>query len=172
MNYLVPGILSAGILAAAMGGSTMARSAPQPMDLVRAVERAEALTKGQVMEVDLDRGRGGKLVYEIDVTDGRRLREIRIDAFNGRLLHDSVERIEGLFWRAYGNRMKDIAGARPLSATLRELEVRTGGKVIDVDFDVEDGQARYEVELSTDTGIAGLYIDPQTGKRLDFIIDD
>ena len=143
-----------------------------PMDLVGAVERAEASVRGQVMEVDLDRGRGGRLVYEIDVAQGRNLREVRIDAVSGRVLGTSLQRVESLFWRVYGGDLGKIAGSRPLSATLRDLEARTGGKVIDVDFDVEGGQARYEVELSTDTGIAGLYIDPQTGKRLDFVIDD
>lgn len=143
-----------------------------PIDLVRAVERAEAATKGQVMEVDLDRRRDGQLVFEIDVTNGKTLREVRVDAATGRVLGTSLQRTEGLFWRVYGNGLKGLAGSRPLSATLRDLETRTGGKVIDVDFDLEGGQARYEVELSTDTGVAGLYIDPQTGKRLDFVIDD
>ncbi|MFA7585552.1 MAG: hypothetical protein WCY11_05050 [Novosphingobium sp.] len=41
-----------------------------------------------------------------------------------------------------------------------------------MDFIVEGGQARYEMELSTNTGIAGLYIDPKTGQRMDFVVDD
>lgn len=162
--------LIAGVLAMSLSATVTA--APNMVDLVRAVERAEAVTKGTVVDVDLDRNRAGRLVYEIDVVTGKNLREVRIDATDGKVLHNSPQRIEGLVWRVYGHGAKGLAGARPLSDILRKLEARTGGKVIDVEFDIEGGQARYEVDLSTDIGVAGLYIDPQTGKRLDFVIDD
>ena len=144
----------------------------RPMGLVRIVERVEAATTGQVMEVDLDRNGAGQLVYEVDVVQGRSLREVRVHAVSGRILSNSPARVESLFWRVYGSGHDSLANAAALSRTLRDLEQRTGGRVIDVDFDIEGGQARYEVELSTDTGVAGLYLDPRTGRRLDFVVDD
>ena len=167
MKYLIP-----AALLLALGPAAPAMAAPRPLDLLGAVERAERAVQGQVVEVDLDRDRQGRQVYEIEVVRKGDLREVRIDARTGRVLGSSPERIEGLMWQVKGNDLVALAKARPLSAIIRDIETRSGGKVIDVDFDVEGGQARYELDLSTDAGIAGLYIDPKTGQRLDFVVDD
>ncbi len=170
--------LFAGALCIAIALPVMAASAPRPassdspITLVRAVSIAEATIKGQVMEVDRDRRKDGRLIYEIDVVQGQTLRELEIDAYSGAVLKNRREHLEGWFWRVNGNALSTLKEAQPLSVTLRTLEADTGGEVIDVDFDTESGQSRYEVELSTRTGVAGIYLDPRSGKRLAFVVDD
>lgn len=155
-----------------LGIAAPAEAAQNPIGVLRAVERAERAVKGQVVEVDLDRRAGGRLVYEIDVADGRAVREIEIDAYTGNVIANSRRLLAGWLWPIYDKALPRVANARPLSTILRDLENRTGGKVIDVDFEVESGQPRYEVDLSTQAGIASMYLDPQTGQRLAFVVDD
>lgn len=140
--------------------------------MIRAVAIVEQRYKGQVMEVDLDQRGSGRLVYEIDIASGNSLREVEIDARTGTILGSSPQRAEALLRRVFGRGLPANGRTRPLSASLRDLEERTGGTVIDVDFEVEGGQPRYEVELATQAGIAGIYLDPETGRRLAFVVDD
>lgn len=150
----------------------LAQSSGEPIGVTRAVKIAEDATGGaQVLDADLDE-RGRRLVYDVDlVKDGREI-EIAVDAMTGaivsrrtprlgKLLSDGVDKDERLA----------LKGARPLSQSLTALEAETGGRVIDVGFDVEAGQARYEVEISTKAGVADVYLDPATGERLQVYAD-
>lgn len=159
------------LAAAAIGISTAAVAAPASPGLVGAVKAAERHAKGQAIEADLDTLRSGRRVYEVDVLTRGTLREVTVDAASGKVLRTSRQRVEGWFWGT--DRLTSaLRGARPLADLLREAEARSGGKVVDVELDIEGGRARYEVELSTAAGIAGIYLDPQTGRRLAFVVDD
>jgi len=54
----------------------------------------------------------------------------------------------------------------------KKLERSAGGRVMDASFEVEGGQAGYEMEISTAAGVAGLHLDPRTGHHLAFAMDD
>ena len=168
----MPRLSCLAALPAILLGLAPAHAAPSTISLLNAVERAEAVTRGQVVEVDLDRDRQGRLVYEVDVAHSGSHREVKVDARRGKVLANTAQRMEGMLRKVTSGGYPGLDNAPALSTTLRALERSTGGRVTDVDFDVERGSARYEVELATAKGVAGLYIDPQTGKRLNFVVDD
>lgn len=160
----------AGTAMLALGGVA---HAVEPIGVTRAVGIAERVTGGRVIEVDLDVRNGNRLVYEIDAATGRSLQEIEIDAYSGAVLSRSKAHLETYWYRLSGKGALDAARrSKPLSQMLAALEKETDGQVMDVDFEYEDGQIRYEVEIATRAGIAGIYMDPETGKRLSFVIDD
>lgn len=66
------------------------------------------------------------------------------------------------------------AGQRlPLSAILRQVETRFGGRVLEIELDDDDGRAIYEIELLDDNGrVLELEIDAVTGAILDQEYDD
>ncbi len=152
----------------------VAQTAPAsaPISASRAVAAAEKATGAKAMDVDLDQRRG-RLVYEIDLADGGKLIEVEIAAQTGEVLSQRMPRFENLWGEGVEPvETRALAQARPLSETLAALEQETGGRALDVDFDVEAGQARYEVELSTKAGVAEVYLDPMTGERLVAAYDD
>ncbi|MBK6706801.1 MAG: PepSY domain-containing protein [Sphingomonadales bacterium] len=153
--------------------SVPALAALDIISVERAIAIAEKSTKGQVVEIDLDTRRNGQLVYEVDIAKSNALREIELDARSGKVIHQSSSRLETMKMRYWDKGAFAVLGkAKPLSEIVAEVELATGGKVIDVDFEHEDGQSRYEFEISTNAGIASFYVDPRTGKRLAFVIDD
>lgn len=150
-----------------------ALAAPDIVGVRKAVEIAERAVPGQVVEVDLDTRLNGRLFYEVDVARDGVLHEIEIDALSGKVTSSSKSRLE-TYWLRVMKRgaFATLAKTRPLSRVLAEVERDSEGQVIDVDFELEDGQARYEVEIATRAGIASIYLDPRSGKRLSYVIDD
>lgn len=162
------------IAAAALAAyPAQAQSQPVPIGITKAVTIAEKTTGGRAMDADLDHRRDGKLVYEVELVKDRTLHEIDVDAHSGRILARRTPRIE-TYWARWFNdqELQGVAKARPLSRILDDLERRTGGQVIEVSFDVEAGQARYEVEISTRAGVTDIFLDPRTGARLAHVYDD
>lgn len=167
MKYIILAVFSLFL-----GLTNPAYAAAPAISLLQAVEKAEQALNGQVVEAELERDRQGRLIYGVEVAQDNALHKMKIDARTGQTLGTSYKRMESWGWRIYGSKFKSLKQARKLSTIIRGLEKRSGDKVTEVDFEVEGGQARYEVKLSTDAGIAKLYIDPKTGERLDFVIDD
>jgi uncharacterized membrane protein YkoI len=149
-------------------------AAPNTIGVRKAVDIAERAIPGQVVEVDLDTRRNSRLYYEVVVArrDGV-LHELIIDAMTGKIKSTRQERLE-TFWLRLTQRgtFTALAKMKPLSRMLAEVERDSNGQVIDVDFELEGGQARYEVEVSTRAGIASIYLDARSGKRLAYVIDD
>lgn len=148
-------------------------AATELIPVSRVIEIVEASGKGQVVEVDLDTRRNGVIVYEVDVASRNSVREVEVDARTGAILRQSASHLETMMLR-YWDRgsLGALDKARPLSDIVASVERETGGKVIDVDFEHEDGQARYEFEVATNAGVAAFYVDPKSGRRLAFVIDD
>lgn len=144
----------------------------QVIGATRAVDIAEQAIDGQVLEVDLDRT-GKRMVYEVDVAKGQSLHELKIDAKSGKIISTSTSRV-GNYWRQLfaSDALNSAARSRPLSELLKKLEGSTGGRVREASFEMEHGEPRYEVEISTRAGVAELYLDPKTGQRLAFVMDE
>ena len=153
--------------------ATPALAALELIPILRAVEIAEAEGKGQVVEVDLVTRRNGDIVFEVDVATKNDIREVEIDARAGKVLQQSPSRFETLVMRYWDKgSLPNLKTAKPLSEIIEAVERDSGGRVIDVDFEHEDGQSRYEFEVATNAGVASFYVDPTTGRRLSFVIDD
>ncbi len=58
----------------------------------QATERALAVEHGTILDVELEREKGGSgLRYSFDIRVGKVVREVGIDAVTGRVLEDSVD---------------------------------------------------------------------------------
>lgn len=164
-------LLWMGVASGLVAVPTVASADLIPVSRVIAI--VEAASKGQVVEIDLDTRRNGVIVYEVDVANRNSVREVEVDARAGTIVRESSSHLETMMLR-YWDRgsLGTLSKARPLSEIVASVERETGGKVIDVDFEHEDGQARYEFEVATNAGVAAFYVDPKTGRRLAFVIDD
>lgn len=163
-------VLPAALLALAPAA---AFAAAPPIGITRAVAIAEKAVGGRGTEAELDRRGDGGLVYEVELATSDTLYEVDIDARNGRVLDKRRLRLASYYARWFDSgRLESIASGRSLSQLLGDLERRSGGRVREVSFDVEGGQPRYEVEISTAAGVADIYLNPKTGERLSLVYDD
>ncbi len=173
MTKLLIPIVAAVALAstAAFAWGQSARS--EPIGITRAVAIAEQDTGARALDAELDGRRDGTLVYEVELATTKALHEVHIDARTGRIIAKRAPRLASTWARWFDDEeMQGVAQTRPLADLLAALERRSNGSVREVSFDVENGQARYEVEISTQAGIADIYLDPKTGQRLSLVYDD
>ena len=94
---LIIGAVAVTILALGGGAAIAAQQGGQPtIDRGAAEEAALGAVPGEVKETELER-EGGSRVYEVEVAgnDGK-LREVTVDAGNGRVLGQEMEAEEGL----------------------------------------------------------------------------
>jgi uncharacterized membrane protein YkoI len=64
-------------------------------------------------------------------------------------------------------------GARPLATILPEIEQRYRARMVEVEFEPEDGRLLYEIELITATGrIIEVVVDASTGDIVDDDVSD
>lgn len=146
--------------------------AAAPIGAVRAIEAAQAGGNGRAFDVEIDSYQG-RPVYEVKLMRGNGYQEVAVDAMSGQVLSRTTPRIQGYVWRWTDRKERaHFNNARPLAEVIAALEQRSGGTVTDASFDVEGGQPRYEVELSTNAGTADIYLDPKTGERLALVYDD
>lgn len=165
------------MIAVAAASAPLAGAAAQPgaqpglIGVTRAVHIAEQRLSARALEAELDR-RGGRLVYEIELVRGSTLHEALIDARTGRLIQSATPPFEGLWRRWFDAESLGISGAGRLAPTLVALEREKNGRVREAGFDSDDGLAQYEVEFATAAGVADVYIDTRSGKRMVAGYDD
>ena len=140
--------------------------------VTRAVISAERSLSARAIEAELET-RGGRLVYEIDLVRGATLHRTTVDARNGKLLTTETPRMEN-WLRAWtdAERLRKGGKAAPLGARLTALELQSGGRVKEVEFDLRKGRAVYDIELATAAGVGEVQIDALTGQRLELAYDD
>lgn len=178
--------LTVSIVAAALvGAAPVAADAPTParnkapvaqqdgpISLSRAVQIAERATGGHVLDAELEHSRG-RTYYEVDLVRGKTLHELHIDAYTGKVIRKATPTVNGYWARWFdADRLGKATKSRPLSEILARVERQTGGQTIEASFDVEAGQPRYELEISTRAGVTDLYVNPRTGERLSMVLDD
>lgn len=150
-----------------------AATASGPMPVGRAIEAAEAATGARAFDADTDTDRQGRLVWEIELSDGKRGYEVHVDAVTGAILKNKSSRTARIDAGSDAREAWAVVKDGPsLGPILDQLESETGGRVLDAQFDTEAGQARYEVEISTRAGVTDIYLDPRTGERLISVYED
>lgn len=97
---------------------------------------------GHVLNVDLESGAGQRQVYEIRLAmEGGSLRDVLVDAHDGRLLDADV------------NRAATLISLKPVPAVLETVIKRHGGQVREVELERDhQGRPYYEVDLSLQNG--------------------
>jgi uncharacterized membrane protein YkoI len=161
-------------LGAALAATSVAALAAgdAKIGVTRAVEIAERATGAIATDADLDRRNDGTLVYEVELATASRLYELEIDAKSGKVLSKHSPRFASEWARWFdADELRHPAQTQPLARLLGDLERRSDGKVLEVSFDVENGEPRYEVEISTAAGVTDIYLDPRTGQRLSLLDD-
>lgn len=149
----------------------------QPRDdglvgVTRAITAAERSLSARAIEAELET-RGGRLVYEVDLVRGVTLHRATVDARSGKLLTSVKPRMENWLrsWTE-SDRLRKGGKVAPLGTRLAVLEKQSGGEVKEVELDLQQGRAVYEIELATAAGIGEVKIDALTGKRLELAYDD
>lgn len=112
------------------------------------VEKVQARHPGRILEVELERGRDGRRVYEIEVllAQGRRI-EVQVDAATGQFLDDEPQ----------GNDIKQVPMDQLLESALQQWR----GHVVEVEL--ERGEYAVEI-LRADGSQVRLMLDPVSGQ--------
>lgn len=133
-----------------------------PHSLTAAIATAEAATGGQAYaaEYDHDDGAGH---YEVRTLNGDKLAEVKIDAAKGTALK-SVDK--GLLSDKDADDGLDPAQlSMPLAELIAAAEAETGGKVMSIEHERDDGRVALDVEIaSAEGGIQDFAFDAVSGK--------
>lgn len=142
---------------------------------------ANIMTKQQAMDIALKQASGNvtkaKLddgVYEIIVRDGSIANEFNIDAQTGAILNHTKWDNKNI---SYKNDNDDYSYAKPGNLISSEQAIaiaqkQASGRVIKTKLDKDDGLYVYEIEIRDGHIEHEFEIDAQTGKILEYSIDD
>ena len=146
--------------------TTAASSSTVNIGFAAAEQRALAEYNGRVESIELKQRRGSAY-YEVDLEKGRTEVEVKIDVATGKTLKVTKETDDDDDDHKYDEQR--LIGAAQAAAAAQK---HTGGKVIEVSLDHENGRAIYEVELRTNQGETDVDIDAYSGKVLKVKHDD
>lgn len=126
-----------------------------PIGLVQAIEAAETATGGRTLEAEVE-AEDGRVFYEIETLIDGQIHEVAIDPQTGGLLTTQIETAES----------DDLPpdGAIDIKTALAAAEVAGNGTVIEAEFEIENGQAIYDVEVAGDDGILSVTVDAASGE--------
>lgn len=163
-------IAAAGVAALSTTAAIAQAPGGQVIGLPRAVQVAEATTKGRALEAELDYEKG-RLVYEVKAAAKGGVHEVHIDAMSGEVVAERPKRIDSAWrWLADADQLNAVrAGSAPLSQHLTRIEAERG-RISEVSLERERGQTFYEVELAD--GGRHVLIDPRTGAMRPGNFDD
>jgi uncharacterized membrane protein YkoI len=187
------GVLSAAVLiGSAIGASAVKSISASGTDLIgREKAKAAALqvVDGKIEDIDLER-EGGRVYYDVEIeTKDRVDYDVWIDAHSGAVLHsriddDDDDRLAATAAPAATAKPAEtnnskataapsssaaastVTGGSSISADQagKIAAADTGGKVVKVEKDRDDGSLVYEVKLSVTGGKAEVEVDASTGK--------
>lgn len=169
------------VLGGAIGVNAVQASsgnAEQTIGASKAGRLALAAAPGTIDEIELER-KNGKLVYEVDIDQGRDDVDVWIDAYSGKVLAvkgDDDYRSHTEEAAQTGSR-QGVTAAEKAKATIGAAKAKqialqeVGGKVVEVDLDRDDGVLKYEIELRTADGEAEVDIHAYTGQVLKVELD-
>lgn len=142
--------------AAALAAIAWPASAQDLIGLVRAIGVAERSLSARAIEGELETS-GGRPVYEIDLVRGQVLHRALVDARTGKLVSAQTPRAEN-WLRGWFDKDRLHRGGRaaPLSEHLVALERRSRGEIKEVEFEIHQGRAVYEIELATAQAVSNL----------------
>jgi len=111
----------------------------------------------------------GKAVYEVDIEKDDVDYDLYIDAISGEIYtidrdDDKDDDDDNVNPSTSGQNNKNIISQADATAI---AEKAVNGKVVEIEKDEDDGFIKYDVELKTDRGEAGVEIDASTGKVLE-----
>ena len=159
----------------AVTGSSEAVSAMQSkISLTQAIDIAKQNAKGDLVsaEFDYDDDDDDKGTatseYEVEFISNGTSYEVKIDANTGKVIKTEQEKLDKEDMAEY-SAMKQAKVT--LTSAMQKATQSVNGKVIGVEFELEKGQALYDIEVVKDNQIYDVSIDANTGKVLSSQVD-
>lgn len=160
----------------AVTGSSEAVSAMQSkISLTQAIDIAKQNAKGDLVSAEFDydddddNGKGAVTgEYEVEFVLNGTAYEVKIDANTGKVIETEQEKLDKEDMAEY-SAMKQAKVT--LTSAMQKATQSVNGKVIGVEFELEKGQALYDIEVVKDNQIYDVSIDANTGKVLSSQVD-
>ena len=159
----------------AVTGSSEAVSAMQSkISLTQAIDIAKQNAKGDLVsaEFDYDDDDDNKGTatseYEVEFISNGTSYEVKIDANTGKVIKTEQEKLDKEGMAEY-SAMKQAKVT--LTSAMQKATQSVNGKIIGVEFELEKGQALYDIEVVKDNQIYDVSIDANTGKVLSSQVD-
>ena len=160
----------------AVTGSSEAVSAMQSkISLTQAIDIAKQNAKGDLVSAEFDyddddddnKGTATS-EYEVEFISNGTSYEVKIDANTGKVIKTEQEKLDKEDMAEY-SAMKQAKVT--LTSAMQKATQSVNGKVIGVEFELEKGQALYDIEVVKDNQIYDVSIDANTGKVLSSQVD-
>ncbi|WP_201556991.1 PepSY domain-containing protein [Psychrobacter sp. 72-O-c] len=132
------------------------------ISLQQAIAIGNKTVKGDLVSVEFDQNdysAGGK--YEIKTVASNTEYEIKIDANTGKVLSAKQEQLDKEDMAEY-NAMKRAKVS--LNQAMQTAAQSINGKVIEAEFDVDNGKSVYEIKVAKGNQVHKVVIDSMTGK--------
>lgn len=137
---------------------TQAQAAHSTISPDKAISIAKSKAKGVVKSVDFDKDDNE---YEVELVSNNQSYEIKINANTGKVVKTEQEKLSNDDVREYAalNKAKTT-----LSEAMKTASSTLKGRAVEAEFDMENGQAVYEVEVIKNREKHKAYVDVNTGK--------
>ena len=159
----------------AVTGSNEAVSAMQSkISLTQAINIAKQNAKGELVSAAFDydddnKGNGAATSeYEVEFISNGTAYEVKVDANTGKVLKTKQEKLDKEDMAEY-SAMKQAKVS--MNSAMQKATQHVNGKVIGAGFELEKGQATYDIEVVKNNQIYDVSIDANTGKVLSSQVD-
>ena len=176
----IAGVGATAIAAPAINNTNTATSSSEALSalqskisLTQAIDIAKQNAKGDLVsaafDYDDEKNKGAaKSKYEVEFVANGTSYEVKLDANTGKVLKTEEETLDKKDMAEY-SAMKQAKVT--LTSAMQKAAQSVNGKVIGIEFELEKGQALYDVEVVKDNQIYDVSIDANTGKVLSSQID-
>lgn len=178
----IAGVGATAIAAPAINNTNTATSSSEALSalqskisLTQAIDIAKQNVKGDLVSAAFDyddddkKNKGtAKSKYEVEFVANGTSYEVKLDANTGKVLKTEEETLDKKDMAEY-SAMKQAKVT--LTSAMQKAAQSVNGKVIGIGFELEKGQALYDVEVVKDNQIYDVSIDANTGKVLSSQID-
>ena len=158
----------------AVTGSSEAVSAMQSkISLTQAIDIAKQNAKGDLVSAEFDYDDDDKKgaatsKYEIKFISNGSAYEVKVNANTGKVIKTKQEKLDKEGMAEY-SAMKQAKVS--LTSAMQKATQSVNGKVIGAEFELEKGQATYDIEVVKNNQIYDVSIDANTGKVLSSQVD-
>lgn len=158
----------------AVTGSSEAVSAMQSkISLTQAISIAKKNTKGDLVSAEFDYDDDDKKgaatsEYEVEFISNGSAYEVKVNANTGKVIKTKQEKLDKEDMAEY-SAMKQAKVS--LTSAMQKAAQSVNGKVIGAEFELEKGQATYDIEVVKGNQIYDVSIDANTGKVLSSHVD-
>ena len=160
---------------AVTGSSEAVRAMQSKISLTQAIDIAKQNAKGDLISAEFDydddddNGNGAVTgEYEVEFVSNGTAYEVKIDANTGKVIETEKEKLDKEDMAEYRALMQAKV---TLTSAMQKATQSVNGKVIGVEFELEKGQALYDIEVVKDNQIYDVSIDANTGKVLSSQVD-